>query len=308
MSEPKVEKPSFKNIIIAKPFEKFGDSSVSASIIGIDERLPEAFGWSLRGMRTLEHFENPGRSFLKRFFLDYSKYTGIKHFYAPIAHPQNGIVSTKHEHPYELDFGNGIVLRRGQNTEGCEVKKGEAFVVTPADCLTIVAKSNKTGKVFAMHAGRESIFDVNKMDRPTIIENLLKAFEEDGTKPEDVILWTGFGVSAGSHFDHPEDLLTGEDEESMSQNEVRKLNAKRREYLQENFGPETYENGYLNLHKVVSLMGHKFGIKPENIVVEDAMCTLLKTDEDGNFQFYSNRRDRNQPRQTGRNLVVVTNS
>jgi len=260
--------------------------SVEVLILGKDRSLNSVRGWSLSGLNSQTSFEEPDKQPLLEFLKRYAKIYDIKTFLAPIASPiHNGKLNSKNMWNEVYNIGDNVKMKKGANFEGCEVKEGEAFVMSPADCLTVVV-SDKSHRVFAMHAGRESIFNASDLEQETLVENIIKAYP--GTNPDDLSVWAGFGIKAGKHFiDSFEDPIYGE------------LNKKRMEYLKTKYGEDCFTSeGYIDLQKVLYNICGFHNLK--NVELDTSFHTYSGEDEE-NRKYYTNRGGD----KSARNLVIV---
>ncbi len=293
---PKKPEEIFKNIEYRTPFPS--NPEMQTFILGKHENIPPEFGWSLRGVKTVEDLYKPERIHVLNFLVDFAKKTKIRNFFSPVSDPQNGYISENRDFENKIEIGKddndeSIFLHRSQkNLEGCEIIKGEMFITTTADCLTLIIKTKKEPvRVFAMHAGRETIFDINNPKRPTLMENVISMAKRIGYDPTDLEIYSSFGVAPTENFLH--------DEESGTH---AKINKSRREFIEKKGWNDVYSNGYLNLYKMIENGFKDKGVPSSNITSDMSLDTLTAKDESGESRFFSNRRDSGELAGKGRNL------
>jgi hypothetical protein len=267
---------------------KIFDGAIDMSIYGINE-VESDDGLTLRNLKKEGDELKPENKKLVEILLRKARETGISEILAPVAVPPNGEVYLGDDYTDKIILGKNkvgedIVLRRGVNFEGCELKHGQAFIVSPADCYTVAAKSGD--RVLVGHAGRDSLHDAKNPDRPGIVENMVRELGPD-TK-----IWGGYGI-AGDDFVHSsEDPKFGE------------LNRKRQEDL---FASGTItKNEGVDLANLIVHQTEKAGGSRENVIIDKSVSTFSDTDENGRPVYFSNRRL--GPQKMGRNLVWVSRS
>ncbi|MEN9852158.1 MAG: hypothetical protein RI996_101 [Candidatus Parcubacteria bacterium] len=262
------------------------EDAVEVFIVGKNTEIPEDQGWSMRFLKKNEDVTRPENEHILRLFADFTSEMSaagisVNRFLALVSIPHNGKIDESTEFNEEILLPNGKLLYRGSNTEGCLLQRGDVFVVSPADCLTVIAKSDKG--IIASHAGRESLFNIDNPDGPNVVKSILDILGPD-TK-----FWTGFGIHAGEHFKH--------DETNSAHGERTK---QRREALQYKYGPTTHSDGNLDMHGILVDQIEAYGGERSNVTVDKTFCTFNETDEDGIARFYSQRREG-----LSRNLVFV---
>lgn len=267
---------------------KIFDGAVDMSIYGINESESND-GLTLRNLKKDGDELKPENKKLVEILLKKARETGINEILAPVAVPANGQIYLGNDYSDKIILGKSkdgkdIVLNRGANFEGCELKSGQAFIVSPADCYTVAAKNRD--RVLVGHAGRDSLYDANNPERPGIVENMIKELGPD-TK-----IWGGYGI-AGNDFVH-----------SANEQKFGELNKKRQDELFAT-GVITNNEG-VDLANLIVHQTEKAGGLRENVVIDKSVSTFSDIDESGNPIYFSNRRV--GPQKMGRNLVWVSRS
>lgn len=271
---------SIENVETRKVF-----GNVNLSIYGRNSFFNER-GGSLTGLNSQESFSDKDKQPLLNLLKEISEQKGIKVYKAPIAWPRhNGKLKTDNNWKEVYSLSEDVLILKGENYEGCEIKKGEAFIMSPADCMTIVLRIME--KTYVMHAGRDSMFDVKDPSRLNIVESILSNFP--GINPVDVKVWAGFGVAPGEHFIHDE-----EDEIYGEQNKARReLLMKYNQVDTPNYTSE----GHIDLQNIFYNMCIAAGIK--DVIIDKTFYTYSGK-EDESRKYYSHTAGD----KIGRNLVV----
>lgn len=225
----------------------------------------------------------------------------IANYYAPAPDGMTGLVCEKDELGVIIPVTEYVNLHRGVDADGVYgLKSGEAFVMSSADCaLIVVWAQDRYGviHIIVAHAGRNSLYDANNPDRPSIVDNIAAHMMSKGVWPVELKVWIGLSISAGPHFTHnindprwPNnkkivDYALGLGDCCVANNGT----------LQD---PD-YSQGWIDIKQIVRSQFVNLSTPPENITL-DSVCTSTDTNPDGSHTWYSQSRG-----DSGRNLVIV---
>lgn len=209
-----------------------------------------------------------------------------------------------------IDLGNKKKVYRGGkygNTwayaDGVVLTSGQSFVVSSADCPTIVVMyEDKQGntRVIACHAGRNSLIDYGmfKGQEPRQHFSVVDAIASIvGDKKNTAQVWTGLGLAPGPHFKHPSDSQEHPHNRAVN-NRLCELFGSQRNAC---FLDDT-DLGQYNLLQIIRTQLILAGFNKEHIELTQDVDTYGDTTPEGRHLFHSQCRDGNE---SGRNLVVV---
>lgn len=214
--------------------------------------------------------------------------------------------------PWKLSLpGTACKLYRGLKVDGFEIYPGDAGVIAPADCAVIIV-TTPSGRVFMLHAGRNSLIDRTFIETKGEIKskccesiilaawnNLRRVLKDDASNSKWFVLPS---ISAGEHFKHQFDAVgTGESNERMVA------------YILKKYGRTCIQGhpakGMIDIPAIIAAQLVNFcGINPDQIIV-DTRCTYKEVNSGGNYVWHSCRRAAitgGDPK--ARNLVVVVNN
>ncbi len=293
--QQKIEIKKQETVVHSIEHRSLFGGTVETFIFGKFPGLQPDMGWVLRKLQKPEDLQNPENAKVVGLLLDMATRFGFTKIYAPIANPHNGqIMNTNDGFKHEIvlngnEVSNGaepIVLFRGSNFEGLKIKKGEAFFLPSADCLTVIVQ-DEFGEVVASHAGRDSLIDLNNPFKENIFKNIKKNLSGDLKKMK---VWIGFGILAKS-FVHE---LTG------AHSEINLNRYKLIRYAYDDIGSENIimgDLGEIDTFELAKRQAVESGMAIENIEIDDSINTF--TDN----RFYSHRAGGED--KLGRNGVFV---
>lgn len=262
-----------------KEVRKILEGHAEVLFFGKDKTLDE-LGWSMRHLQRSGDELKPENQHLVKLLREVAKEKNIHTFLAPIAVPQNGKLELAPLFERTIDLCDGVVVKRGSDVEGVLIEKGEAFLVSPADCLTVVAESEKG--ILATHAGRESLFNVNYPNREGVVENLIKIL---GTGAK---IWAGFGISKDFFIHNKSDITHGE------------INWLREYLISKKLNPFLIKaDEKMDLYEVLLSLVDKNNAHRENVTIDKSICTYSEVGGDGERRFFSRRFE------SGSNLAIV---
>lgn len=265
----------------------------------------EDYDWSLQRQTKKEY------DLARNVLLQHARHRTL---WAPKPTTHNGLVLCPLEtHFHEIDTGQGaeiegIIIRRGVHADGVILhSKLDAFLMTPADCATVVLSYRDPHghrKVIAMHASRGSLIDLSRFkpeckhrEHEGIIESAFTRIPKH--EIEHVQAWVGISVSPGAHFAH-----RIEDKENPH-------NGLFVEYIREKYGPECFaddgkggKEGWLDKRMLVKRQLTMLGVPEKNIDV-DTTCTYSEKNGFGEHRWYSHIRGVEEKTGPFRNLVLV---
>jgi len=91
---------------------------------------------------------------------------GLVKLLAPKASSFNAQVCAPEELTEEIRLPGEVraSLWRGVLADGCEIPRGEAFWMSSADCISVIAHDPKDGKTIAAHGGRDCLMDRGRIN------------------------------------------------------------------------------------------------------------------------------------------------
>lgn len=225
----------------------------------------------------------------------------ISDYYAPAPDGMTGLVCGKEDLRRNIKVTDNITLHRGFDADGVyDLKSGEAFVMSSADCGAIAAHGRDRwgiDRVVIAHAGRNSLCNVNNPDRASVVDNIVTYFLSKGIMTSELKVWIGLSISAGPHFPH--DI-----------NDPRWPNNRKIVDYALSLGPgcvmnngtkqnPDYSKGWIDIKQIAKAQFIRLGTIAANITV-DSVCTSTETNLDGGYTWHSQSRG-----DSGRNLVIV---
>lgn len=211
---------------------------------------------------------------------------------APSPMQFNGRVCAEEELTEAIKLPRGGLIKRGAFADGVELKPGQAFMMSSADCFLVVARSGK--RVVAAHAGRDSVLNrklIESGDSPFKYKNVVASVVEKFPENESIEVFVGLGFG-NDGFAHPWDH--------------RKHGAYNR--LMTRFVIDTYgkdcvagapEEGRIKLGDIIVEDFVRWGVPRENIT-RDAVDTSADSHNGSGYTWHSHRRG-----DTTRNLVIA---
>lgn len=224
---------------------------------------------------------------------------GVTNFYCPTIQFTRKFVRDFEHFPYKLSLSYRVAkMHCGTVAEGRELHHGEAFVVAPADCSTIVA--SYAHGLYVCHAGLKSLLDFHKLGaagiiHSSIVDELYKKIPREVRRFAQVGIF--LPISAGGHYQHRfDDPVYGERNELLVK------------YLTRSFGDACVVGdpslGQIDLRAVICRQLELAGIVSQNIAPTILnSCPFLAKNLDGSSTWHSHRRNGDG----SRNLVVVIN-
>ncbi len=215
--------------------------------------------------------------------------------------------SNKRDFVWQLNLpGTDCKLHRGPFVDGVEIRRGDAGIIAAADCAVIVV-STHTGRVFLLHAGRDSLVDRTLINtgRPSKLISSIIASAWQALTPEERMFsqWHILpSITAGAHFQHRfDDPKWGRSNLHL----VSHIKDKYR-YLGMCIVGDM-ELGQICVRSLIKAQLRMYGITSSRIWI-DHRCTYKEVDAHGQYVWHSNARgvkEHGDPK--ARNLFVVIN-
>jgi copper oxidase (laccase) domain-containing protein len=224
----------------------------------------------------------------------------VLNYYAPAPTEMNGLIVPKGHLQTCIPVTDYVNMYRGVNADGvCGLQSGDAFGMSPANCMLIVAcgyNGSRNYKIIASHAGRNSVIDPANLDRPSVVDNIIAQMMNDGLWPGDLRVWIGFSISPGEHFEH----VVGDERWPNNGILVDYARSLGDGCVANNGTPDNpdFGRGWLDLKRMAMCQFIRAGVLPENITLDD-VCTHTDKNNDAP-KWGSHIRGEHQ-----RNLVVV---
>jgi hypothetical protein len=277
------------------------NGKVLVLMIGINDFLDSKLGWTMRGVYDQASLNE--KEYLKSLLDKVSRVLNLSALYAPVSVSQNGLIVGEDEHfKHELEVNNRVCLYRGLDREGLFLNEGQAFVVSPADCHTLVLQ-DEYGNILASHMGRNSQVDLNNPERKSVIENAIESLKINNknngleTDVRKIKMWVGNGIHYLNYL-HPIDGKYGEQNKKRNDLIRNKLNFHNKGMFGE---IDVVQDGYYDVNEFAIAEAKRLGLPPENITIDMTVDTAGDVCSKENPMFYSNTKG------TGRNLVIVIN-
>ncbi len=224
----------------------------------------------------------------------------IQNYYAPAPTKMNGAICSKDDLKIAIPVYSDVKLMRGMDADGVyDLKPGDAFVMSPANCMLIVAYGKYRfgrSRLITSHAGRNSLWSPND-EKHGVAAQIVATMKSGGIAPEALRIWLGLSISAGPHFEHLVDNPKWQDNKkwvdyalSLSSDCVKNNGTEER--------PD-YSRGWLDIKQIAKHQLMRLGVPAEQITL-DSVCTHCDTDANGVPIWGSNVRGANE-----RNLVMV---
>ncbi len=281
-------------------FSNIFDGAISLYGFGIDYNNPNQ-NWSLKGIETSTNFRGEYPHVVEAL----QNLGKVQRVYAPSPDEFNSLVVNNHNFfrggashlaTYALSLTSSRVLYRGVKADGYgPMISGDAFAMSAADCALLVVKAGD--RVFAAHAGRNSLFDRQCIDNgqqskqfPSVVDAIMSQILKEHHERAEAFV--GFTISNGAHFEHPVDHP--------------KFGASNRRLLEwiadsyfpeEELGDDFWQKGQLDMLKLIAVQLKKYGVTH---ITTDGVCTFSDKNEQGNPIWFSQRRT-----PTMRNLFVA---
>lgn len=206
---------------------------------------------------------------------------------------------------------------RGKAADGVRLSvPGDAYALASADCAMTVVYDPQNHQLVAMHCGRDALIDRGRLlETPlprsyeSVIYYGIERLRETGQAVFGPSLKAFIGAAIGpDSFMHPTDETILKDGQPFP-NPWARVNQKLLIYLKTRYYDRALPNmqsfvrdiytGKIDLVKLIQTQLVESGVQLKN-VQWDGHDTAIDVDQDGNFLFHSNRRDKNK-----RNLVLV---
>lgn len=206
--------------------------------------------------------------------------------------------------PWQLTLpGTGCKLHRGLRVDGFEIHPGDAGIIAPADCAVIVV-TMCTGRVFMLHAGRDSLVDRHLLNTGTKKKRyesiVFTAWAEMSRKERLSSEWFILpSISSGGQFEHRfDDPKWGEQNEHLVA------------YLLRKYGHTCVSGhpslGRIDIPAIIAAQLVQYCMADPDQVVSDSRCTYKEVGVNGDPVWHSNARAiQTGGDQKARNLVVV---
>ncbi|MFA6536492.1 MAG: hypothetical protein WC250_01535 [Candidatus Paceibacterota bacterium] len=264
---------------------------------------------------NLEQLRKPIASNFRPMIARVCSSFAVRTFYAPNASKFNRRIARLNEFDTCFHVDSSNILRGTEvsgpvektpmvngEADGIELPAWHSFMISSADCPTVILWSTETDKTVVFHAGRESVIDRVAIGQgfgthlyQSVVRNALKSFQ--GERPKNLRFFITCGI-AGRNFCHSVHEVTyGERNRSMIR------------YLTKHFGHEVFlgspDLGCLDLELLIARQFRSFGKVEPTVPFHDGLDTFGDKDSSGDFALWSCRRAGNGPDSKKRNLVVV---
>lgn len=227
---------------------------------------------------------------------------------APKGTECNALICSPDELTEKVSLGEKAIALRGVNADGTVLTRpGQSFLITPADCMTIIMMHKPSGETIVMHASRDSLIDRHHIqsEKPqrTAISVVYSAFhyfmgQFSASCLKDISVFMT-GTIGPDHFEHRLDHPTyGE------------ANRKLVNHLISKYGLRTVTDrklGKISLTEIARAQMISFGIDPHRIGF-DLIDTGDDRLENGDYAWWSYRRSDTSTKANNkfRNAVLVT--
>ncbi len=199
---------------------------------------------------------------------------------------------------------------RGADADGVILERpDDAYFLASADCLAAAIFDPETGFLAALHCGRDALVDRVRLDtnglkyrdQESVIDAGIYLLDEEffvrtGSNEDSsrMSVFLAAGIRPSS-FHHPiQDVTYGETNERLILHLIEEQ-TKKGFYFSSIV--KDVPNGSIDLFALARHQLHQHGI---DVVCEDEFDTATSKNEQGNFLFHSNRRDK-----VKRNLVII---
>ncbi|MBP9782389.1 MAG: laccase domain-containing protein [Candidatus Pacebacteria bacterium] len=196
-------------------------------------------------------------------------------------------------------------LYRGAKGDGFSfINEWNSYAVSAADCALVVVKNGD--HIIAAHAGRNSVIDMERMkgNKPrkneSVVHAIRNVIERAGGVIRDTQVWVGFSISPGPHFAH------------AISDEKNPHNRQMVDYISREYGSVCFDKqdgqdgalGWLDNKELIRQQFLNLGVRGENIEL-DSVCTYSDKDAQGEYLWYSNKRQLIVGKEQYRNLFAV---
>lgn len=218
---------------------------------------------------------------------------GIRRILAPSPGEFNAKICTIDDLSHTVKR-NGVSILMGHDADGVVLTQSteDAFIVSSADCPTIVMLNHMTRKIICAHAGYRSLVPTESTG--SVIANMHKNIQHHpDCDLQDVQVHVVLGIRDG--FRHPvSNLKKAIADKKLLPAEIRKRNA-------------MAEYARVNLTKIVSRQCQTFGIKPENIHFDehDTLTDIVSLRSEHHRWHSHERYKREGTDRLRRNLVLI---
>ncbi len=260
------------------------------------------FDWATRAIQEEGDQEKAPHliSLLGRIAREYE----VSNFFCPAIQFTQDFVGKHYLFPHRLTLPETYAkLCRGLVVEGRVLCPGEAFVVAPADCATVVVSFSNC--VLVCHAGLRSLYNPKALNNDSethsgVIDQMCLWVPREERRYTNVGIF--LPISSGVHYQHKfDDSVHG------------KRNQLLVKYLIRRYGNTCIIGnpplGQIDLREVICQQLQSNGIPIKNFAATiPNSCPFSSTNQDGSPMWHSNRRDKmNGIKTEPRNLVVVIN-
>lgn len=135
---------------------------------------------------------------------------GVNTVYAPEPELFNARVAEAGDFTHPVELVNDRTLWRGVKANGGVVPRGGAYWLSSADCPTIIAHEANSGTTIAAHAGRDCLFDRQRItgrgpsrERESVVDAIVAALQQHQFASRQAIRVFVCGGISAEHFPHP---------------------------------------------------------------------------------------------------------
>lgn len=213
--------------------------------------------WALRGYRRSESEDhNPGIGSKMDALLESHR---IGRLYLPTPRAFNGLLVNPID--LKVPWHEGRIFR-GAEAEGVPLEKiQDACGIASGDCPTIIARNEATSLVIAAHAGRESLYDAERLFNgapprrfPSVVDAIMEALIGSDARQADRIEAHVVCGICQANFNHPHDAS----EQGMR-------NKKMCAHLNVPWGQDVVRHGYLSLFELIVRQFAARGVDPARV-------------------------------------------
>jgi len=195
----------------------------------------------------------------------------------------------------------------GVKADGILVPKGDIFGIGTADCPTIVISDESLDLVLAVHAGRNSLLDIQyihtgKRSRKTfgVVESAVKALGAEGSRLENLSIYVCCGIGP-RHFVH-----------SLVNPTYGEKNKVLVSFLRKQYGPKTFQKANhcsvgLNLFEIIVAQFEEFGVRRSQIF-HDGVDTGKRTFKHSGGNELKSALASHRRKTNSRNFVMIHHS
>ncbi|MEX0672628.1 MAG: hypothetical protein WD175_01040, partial [Candidatus Paceibacterota bacterium] len=216
---------------------------------------------------------------------------GLTDILVPNLSESNTRITPADEFEPTISIGN-VTIHRGVATDGVILPPDSPTVgalFRTADCHTTVVKCHRTGEVYVLHTGRNSLVDHNlhrapssSRDFDSVVQRLMTQFASyPGCSPEDLSAHSVCGIRA-SMFKHPFDRA---DYGTFNEILTNYIQTRWGSFVTNTLIPGRRREGCIDVRALVQAQFREYNVRAEY----DTICTASDLSPTGAHQWHSHR-------------------